>query len=213
MYMRRPDGTSGYSAYGKQNERNYRLPLYYNCDMSEGLEQTDEMLIIEIRTKDRDRYAEIVKRYEDKLMRYAHYLVHDEQKALDVVQDSFIKAFINLNGFDEKKKFSSWMYRIVHNEAINSVKKYHLEVPMAVDMDVESGENIEQDFTKKEIAQKAHICLDKMSVLYGEPLTLYYLEDKSYEEISDILRIPMGTVATRINRAKRIMKLICQKNA
>ncbi|MDD5681358.1 MAG: sigma factor-like helix-turn-helix DNA-binding protein, partial [Candidatus Omnitrophica bacterium] len=57
-----------------------------------------------------------------------------------------------------------------------------------------------------------HKCLNKMSIIYKEPLSLYYLEEKSYEEISDILRIPIGTVGTRINRAKGLMKKICQKH-
>lgn len=170
------------------------------------------MLVNKIRTSDRELFAELVNRYEEKLLRYATYLLHDEQKASDVVQDSLIKAYINLNGFDTKKKFSSWIYRIVHNETMNSVKKYHKEVPIIEGMDFESQENIENDFTKKEIMEKANTCLHQMPILYSEPLSLFYLDDKSYEEISDILRIPMGTVATRINRAKGLMKTICQKN-
>lgn len=180
--------------------------------MSETNEMTDEDLVVKIRYGNTDIYATLVKRYEEKLMRYATNLIHDDQKAQDVVQDAFIKAFINLNGFDEKKKFSSWMYRIVHNEAMNAVKKYKKEVPIIATMDFESGENIEQNFTKKEIIEKAHVCLSDMPILYSEPLSLHFLEDKSYDEISDILRIPMGTVAIRINRAKDMMKKLCQKN-
>jgi len=173
---------------------------------------SDEELVVQIRTKNKERYSDLVKRYQDKLMRYATYLLHDEQKALDVVQESFIKAYVNLNGFDTKKKFGSWIYRIVHNEAMNSAKKFIKEIPLMQDMDFKSDEDIEYEFSKKEIVEKAQKCLDQMPALYSEPLALYYLEDTSYEEISDILRIPMGTVATRINRAKGLMKAICQKN-
>jgi RNA polymerase sigma-70 factor (ECF subfamily) len=172
---------------------------------------SDEELVVLIRTKEKERFTDIVWRYQDKLLRYATYLIHDEHKAMDIVQDAFIKAYKNLNGFDVKKKFSSWIYRIVHNEAMNSVKKYHMEVPILQNLDFQSEENIELDFGKKEIVEKAQSCLDQMSVLYREPLALYYLDEKSYEEISDILRIPMGTVATRINRAKTLMKTLCQK--
>jgi RNA polymerase sigma-70 factor (ECF subfamily) len=179
--------------------------------MSDRLEITDEELVIEIRSKDKERFIELVKRYEDKLMRYVTYLLGDEEKSKDVVQDSFIKAYVNLNGFDTKKKFSSWIYRIVHNEAMNNVKKYHKEVPLKQDMDFESGENIEYDFTKKEIIEKAHTCLKEMPIMYSEPLSLYFLEDMPYDQISDILRLPMGTIATRINRAKKLMKTICLK--
>ena len=94
---------------------------------------------------------------------------------------------------------------------MNSVKKYHKETPLLQNADFQSEENIEQDFTRKEIIEKAQFCLDQMPVLYSEPIALYYLDEKSYEEISDILRIPMGTVATRVSRAKILMKEICQK--
>lgn len=177
-----------------------------------GYEQlSDELLVIEIRTKDKQLFSELVRRYEDKLMRYATYLLHDEQKALDVVQESFIKTYVNLYGFDVQKKFSSWIYRIVHNEAINSVKKFRKEMPIESKVEIISEEDVESEFDSKEMVEKAHECLGNMPVLYSEPLQLFYLEDKSYEEISDILRIPMGTVATRINRAKGIMKKLCQR--
>lgn len=171
---------------------------------------SDEELVTKVRTRDKERYAEIVKRYQDKLLRYARYLLNDEQKALDIVQESFIKAYINLNGFNTKKKFSSWIYRIVHNEAMNEVKKHKREMPILDNLDYQSTQDIEKSYSKQEVVKEAKLCLKNMPVIYSEPLALYYLDDKSYDEISDILHIPMGTVATRIKRAKVIMKKICQ---
>ncbi|MFA5792061.1 MAG: RNA polymerase sigma factor [Candidatus Paceibacterota bacterium] len=180
--------------------------------MSDNEKLSDEEIVEKVRSSDQEFYTVIIERYQNKLLRYATNLIKDEHKAIDVVQESFIKAFINLNGFNIKKKFSSWIYRIVHNEAINAVKKYYKEIPMPEDVDFQSEENIEDDFFKKEIITKVEKCLGKMPLLYSEPLTLRYIEDKSYEEISDILRIPMGTVAIHISRAKILMKHICQKN-
>jgi len=171
---------------------------------------TDEQLVREIRSKDQELYTNIVNRYKIKLMRYAKYLVYDEHKAADVVQETFIKAFINLNGFDTRKKFSGWIYRIAHNEAMNLVKKYHRESPFSPDFDPQSSEDVEGEFTKNEIINKTHDCLTQMPIMYSEPLVLYYLEDKPYDEISDILRLPIGTVGARINRAKGLMKIICK---
>ncbi|OGH11728.1 MAG: hypothetical protein A3B38_03175 [Candidatus Levybacteria bacterium RIFCSPLOWO2_01_FULL_36_13] len=173
---------------------------------------SDEELIEDIRSKNKELYVHIVDRYQNKLMRYITYLIHDEQKAADSVQETFIKAYINLNGFNVNKKFSSWIYRIAHNQAMNLVKKYTKEVSMDTSFDIRSNHDIEEEFSKKEIVQKAHSCLNQMPIIYSEPLALHFLDEKSYEEISDILRIPMGTVATRISRAKFIMKNICQKN-
>ena len=172
--------------------------------------KTDEELVEVIRSVDREAFSIIIDRYEKKLLRYAFNLIKNEQKASDIVQESFIKSFVNLKGFDTKKKFSSWIYRIVHNEAMNSVKKYYREIPMLDEMDFQSSENIEQEFEQKEIRQELEKCLGELPIIYAEPLSLYYLEEKTYDEISDILHIPPGTVAIRLRRAKIIMKKICQ---
>jgi RNA polymerase sigma-70 factor (ECF subfamily) len=174
--------------------------------------KTDEEIVLYIQSKDQEFYFVIVERYQAKLLRYVNSIIHNESKAIDTVQETFIKVFINLRSFDNKKKFSSWIYRIAHNEAINSIKKNKKEVVLEEDFDIESDENIVDNFEKKEIASNLKKCIRKMSLIYSEPLLLYGIEDKSYEEISDILRIPMGTVATRISRAKTLMKNICQKN-
>ncbi len=171
---------------------------------------TDEQIVEYTRTKDQESYVEIVLRYQDKLMRYSNSLTHDEQKSSDIVQNTFIKAFINLNSFDIKMKFSTWIYRIVHNEAINKIIKHKKEIPLPDDMDIISGEDIELNFNKKEIKTKVNNCISKIPIIYAEPLALFFLEEKSYEEISDILRLPIGTVGTRINRAKNLFKNICQ---
>ena len=179
--------------------------------MSELQKYTDEKVVEFTRTKNKEAYAEIIKRYQDKLMRYAKYLLNDNEKAADVVQESFIKAYVNLNSFNSKKKFSSWIYRIVHNQAINLIDKRKREIPLLDNIDFDSGINIEEEYKKKEIAKIVKECLNRMPVLYKEPLSLYFLEVKSYNEMSDILRIPIGTVGTRINRAKVLMKKICLK--
>jgi RNA polymerase sigma-70 factor, ECF subfamily len=180
--------------------------------MSETINLTDEEIIEKVRSDDRDLYAIIIDRYKDKLLRYATNLVHDNDRASHIVQDSMVKAYINLNGFNTKKKFSSWIYRIVHNEAMNVLKKYKNEVSILDDFDFESDQDVVKDFEQKEMIVHVEKCLKSIPLIYSEPLSLYYLDDKSYEEISDILRIPMGTVATRISRAKKLMKNICQKN-
>jgi RNA polymerase sigma-70 factor (ECF subfamily) len=180
--------------------------------MSDISKLSDEDVITIVRTKDKDVYAEIIKRYQPKLLRYASYIMGDEHMGADVVQESFIKTYVNLNGFDTKKKFSSWIYRIVHNEAMNMLGKHKKQQSMDDTIEFDSGINIEDDFIKNELINHAHHCLELMPILYKEPLSLFYLEEKSYEDISDILRIPIGTVGTRVNRAKGMMKKLCQKH-
>ena len=178
--------------------------------MSNILKLSDELLIKHVREKNKEAFAEIIKRYQDKLLRYASYLVNDEDKAADIVQEAFIKSYINLNGYDIKRKFSSWIYRITHNEAMNYLNKHKKEFPLLENNGEDSGIDLEDDLVKKELQAHAHYCLKQIDIIYKEPLSLYFIEGKSYDEIAEILRIPIGTVGTRINRAKALMKKICK---
>jgi RNA polymerase sigma-70 factor (ECF subfamily) len=179
--------------------------------MDEFTKLSDEEIVEKVRSENNDIYSIIIDRYQDKLLRYALNLVRDSDKASHIVQDSLVKAYINLNGFNTKKKFSSWIYRIVHNEAMNDIKKYKKEVKMPEDFDINSEQDLEREFEEKELMVYIEKCLGAIPLMYTEPLSLYYLEDKSYQEISEILKIPIRTVATRISRAKKLMKHICQK--
>jgi len=175
----------------------------------------DEELVELVRNKDQELYSELVKRYQNKLIHYALYLIQDEDKAADIVQESFIKAFINLNGFNIKKKFSSWIYRIVHNETINYIRKHKKEISLEnnkwIEETIKGKEDVEESFNKKEVKEMLDLSLKELPIKYRSPLTLFYLEEKTYEEISDVLRMPVGTVGTRINRGKKMLKVIYKK--
>ncbi len=178
--------------------------------MIDHADKTDEDIVNIVCDHDQELYEVLMTRYQAKLLRYITYLIHDEQKAKDVAQESFIKAFINLRSFNTEKKFSAWLYRIAHNEAMNTVKKYRKEIRLPEFFDVKDEYDIEQDLTMEELRSHVRDCLALLPLIYAEPLMLKYLEDNSYEEISYILRIPLGTVGTRISRAKKLMKLVCQ---
>ena len=143
-------------------------------------------------------------------------MIQDEDKAADIVQQAFIKAFVNLKGFKLKKKFSSWIYRIVHNEAINFIKKQSKEVSLEANgwlkEALKSKTNIEQEFDQKQTRKQLSACLKQLPLKYRSPLILFYLEEKSYQEVSEVLRIPTGTVGTRINRGKKLIRIIYNKN-
>ncbi|PJE74165.1 MAG: hypothetical protein COV01_01545 [Candidatus Taylorbacteria bacterium CG10_big_fil_rev_8_21_14_0_10_41_48] len=173
---------------------------------------SDEKLVVLVQVENQELYSILVERYQAKLMRYIGVMIYDRAKTVDIVQETFIKAFINLKSFDAGRKFSSWIYRIAHNEALNVIKKYHREVILDDTFDFPSNEDISANFEQKETVEMVRVCIRSIPPIYSEPLILYVLEGKSYSEISDILRVSMGTVATRISRGKVLMKKICQKN-
>jgi len=177
-------------------------------------EFSDEQLAVYVREKDKEAYEEVMVRYQDKLLRYAEYLIGESHLAADVVQEAFIKAFVNLNSFDGKKgKFSSWIYRIVHNEAMNALKREKKMLSFEKNEWLKewfaSSENVEEDFEKQEVKKMMLGCLSKLPVEYRSVLALYYLEDKKYEEISEVLKVPVGTVGIRLKRGKEKLKKIC----
>jgi len=178
----------------------------------EGLQKTDEELVA-LTFKSQDYYAFLVSRYEAKIMRYILRISSfSKEDAEDILQEIFIKVYKNLNDFDQRLKFSSWIYRIAHNEVISHYRKMKSR-PKLVTTEADEwlktiagNDNLEKDLDRKFTSQGIRNILSKMDLKYKEVLALRYLEEKDYREISDILEKPMGTVATLINRAKKKFK-------
>ena len=170
---------------------------------------TDEQLVVIILDKDQELYSEIIKRYQTKLSHYLRKFIYNPDELEDVLQVVFIKAYRNLYSFNVNKKFSSWIYRISHNEAINHLKKYAKErislddvEYKLIDEKIDLDEQVDRNLLKTEVEQ----LLSTLKIKYREPLILYFFEQKSYQEISDILHIPTSTVGTLILRGKKILK-------
>lgn len=176
--------------------------------------KTDENIVAIVTGGDVDAYGELMSRYEQKLLRYVVYLIHDHAMASDVVQDTFIKTYQNLNAFNTKYKFSSWIYRIAHNEAMNAVKKerhilHHLDAEYAAEVGYESS--IVQDIDKAILQNDVRMCLEQLDIKYREVLMLQYYEQMKYSDIADILHIPVATVGVRVGRAKRKLRQLCEQ--
>lgn len=171
----------------------------------------DEEIVRKIQKGDTKALGEIIDRYQDKLVRYVSRLIFDNVSAEDIVQDTFIKVYKNIQSFDTKRRFSPWIYRIAHNEAMTFVKKRREKVPIeSVENYLSSDTDLEKDavekFDKPVIYKELLKNLSYIPLKYREPLILKIFEEKSYEEISDILHIPIGTVGTLISRGKNKLK-------
>lgn len=172
--------------------------------------KTDEELVV-LTLTDRDMYACLIRRYEAPLIRYVRRISgYSDDDIADILQDAFIGAYRNLNDFDPSLKFSSWLYRIVHNETISQHRKRRVR-PQTVAVEesdamfelLASETDVAHDVEQKMTAGRIRAVLDAMDPKYRDVLVLKFLEDKDYREISDILQKPMGTIATLINRAKK----------
>jgi RNA polymerase sigma-70 factor, ECF subfamily len=158
-----------------------------------------------------DYFSCLYQRYEPELLRYMQRISDvDRDEARDILQESFIKIWHNLNEFDASLKLSSWIYRIVHNETVSYVrrrKSYGKDKKTDAEGYKEKlAADLEPETDPEEKSRLVYEVLGLMPLKYREVLTLKFIEKRSYQEISDILRIPEGTVAIRINRAKKLFR-------
>ena len=175
------------------------------------LQLTDEEIAVRVQGGDVDVFGELVKRFEEKMTRYARKFLFGGEDVKDVVQEVFIKAYVNIKSFDASRKFSSWLYRIAHNEFINAGKKRSRLPVFTFDLDalfphLASKETADGDLERKDLKKMLDKSLDTLDVKYREPLVLYYIEDMDYKEIADILQIPTSTVGVRLTRGKALLK-------
>lgn len=183
---------------------------------------TDEQLV-DLSLEDNKNFYYLMKRYEEKIGNYISRITNvNREGAEDILQEIFIKVYKNLYGFNKKFKFSSWIYRIAHNEAISYYRKNRKTFEtLSLDMDDQNHDSltailsddfdIEEDQISKEKADIIKQVFSELSPKYREIMVLRYLEEKSYDEISDILKKPPGSVATLISRAKSNLRKIMQK--
>jgi RNA polymerase sigma-70 factor (ECF subfamily) len=143
-------------------------------------------------------------------MRRSHATKEDAE---DIVQNSFIKMYRNINDFDYSLRFSSWAYRICHNELIDWYRKQKSQPQLIIgDKDedifasIAGDMNIEREAIQQETKKEIESVVKTLDIKYQEVIMLRFFEDKSYEEIADILQIPAGTVAIRLSRAKKILE-------
>lgn len=176
---------------------------------------SDEELVERVIAGDTNLFAEVVERYQQPLHRYAMTLVHDTQVAQDIVQEALIKAYTNLRGFNTKRKFSSWVYRITHNQAMDYFRTQRrftsLEDLPAVVQSLVSRTDVEASFDEQLLREKIEDVIDRLPVQYRSVVVLYYLEHKKYSEIGDVLKVPEGTVATWLRRAKKLLAMALQE--
>lgn len=186
--------------------------VYYKPmrEASQPTEATDQQLIQAILAGEVEAYGQLMARYESKLLRFAGSIVHDDDDAADVVQESFIKIYQHLRAYDQKRQFSSWAYRIVRNEALNFIRSrkrtFFGEAAEVVLTNLANLVSPELEYAGLELRDRMGQALQALPERYRSPLQLHFLEEQSYKEIAERLQLPIGTVGTRINRAKTMLR-------
>lgn len=179
--------------------------------MDEGVK--DEELVAQVLV-DKDKFRDLVERYQHKLMRYI-FRIGGKEASEDLLQEVFINVYQNLRGFDKSLSFSSWIYRIAHNVTISHFRKQ--KVRPEGNSHVDSDEMLAKLFGEDDVAEAVDMKINgehlrdsmaKLKPLYRDILVLRYFEQLEYQEISDVLRVPMGSVATYLHRAKKQLRTL-----
>ncbi len=174
----------------------------------------DSRLIEATLAGDKDAFGELVLRYQDRLAGALHHRLGSFHDARDVAQDAFILAYQKLNTFRQDSSFYAWLFRIAHNAAINSRRKKSLK-PVSLNSADSDG-----DFSTSprssdepglpleslESTQRIREALEQLPADYREALVLKELDGFRYEEIATVLNCPVGTVRSRIFRARQLLR-------
>jgi RNA polymerase sigma-70 factor, ECF subfamily len=180
-------------------------------------EQTDKLSdeeIVGLVLSNQGYFLIIINRYKQKLFNFIRRITNaGVEDAEDLLQEVFLKIYLNLNDFDRDQKFSSWAYAIARNQVISNHRKIQSRPEgHAVGLDDEGAEkiisnldiskNVDSGLTREKILR----IMDGLKEKYREILILKFFEDKSYDEISDIIKKPVGTVGSMMNKAKKEFK-------
>ena len=172
---------------------------------------TDEELIARFQDGDEQAYVELVNRYRDKLMSFIYRFVNDMEQAEDIVQDALLKLFTHKHYYKSIAKFSTWIYTVAGNLAKTELRKKKTRKVTSLsqmgleDKDYElpsvapeSDDVIQGEYIEKRI----QAAIQKLPLHFRTVTILRDIQELSYEEISKIVEVPLGTVKSRINRAR-----------
>ena len=179
-------------------------------------EATDEVLMNRAQTGDVRAFAELVQRYKDPMYNLAYRMLRDRQEAEDIAQETFLHVFRALNRFQTGERFSPWVYRIATNLCLDKLRRnkgmsISLDAPMGPESDVylqvaDPGDGPDAALELSELRDDVQRAVDALPERYRTIVILRHLHDRSYEEIAEIVDLPLGTVKTRLFRAREILR-------
>ena len=166
---------------------------------------------------DQDAFTDIVSLYQHRLYQVCYRMIGNKQEAEDIAQEAFVRAYTNLHTFDQKRKFSTWLYRIATNLCIDRIRKkkpdFYLDAQVTgtdgLDMysQIASSETLPEDQVEQmELQDRIQYEISRLPDKYRSVIVLKYIEELSLQEISDILEMPLGTVKTRIHRGREALR-------
>jgi RNA polymerase sigma-70 factor (ECF subfamily) len=184
-------------------------------------ESTDKQLVGLSRQGDERAARELVERFQRPVFSIIYRMVRDREKAEDLTQETFVRTFNNLDRYDRSYKFSSWLFKIAYNLTVDHLRRKELKTisihgaPDAVTSDQQEatsvtleseGEAPDERIESLELAGQLEQAIGRLREEYRTAILLRHVEGRAYEEIAEIMDIPLGTVKTYIFRARRQLR-------
>lgn len=173
--------------------------------------------IKEVLKGDREAFGEIVDLFKDKVFQLCYRMLGNRHEAEDIAQEAFVRAYVNIHSFDQKRKFSTWLYRIATNLCIDRIRKkkpdYFLDAEVAgtegltmYSQIAAEGKSPDSEVETLELQELVQREIMKLPDKYRVVVILRYIDELSLNEISEVLEMPLGTVKTRIHRAREALR-------
>lgn len=171
----------------------------------------DELALLEeIRRGDVRKYALLVDRYKDRGLALALRILRTREDAEEVLQDAFVRAYRGLSDFRGDSSFGTWFYRILYNLCLSRTRSridpaQRLDDPVVEDLIADDGGEMDS-LEDRDLLRLLTTEVDRLPDVYRIPLTLFYLQDRTYDEIAGLTHQPLGTVKTNLHRARLILR-------
>lgn len=184
----------------------------------EALDPTDEALVRSVLAGDRDRFELLVERYQKRLVNYLYRMVRNLDEAHDLTQEVFIRVYQALDRYDSQYRFSTWLFRVARNAAIDVIRKRRMRlVPLSRRPDEGSAATVELDLPDdqpsaletlegRELDAAIRTVIDGLPWEYRELILLRHYGELAYEEIAEVKAMPLGTVKNKLFRARQMLK-------
>ena len=183
---------------------------------TEALVQSDEEMVAAILRGDRARFADLVGRYQRRLVNYLNRLLRNSEDAHDLAQEVFLKVYQALDRFDPRYRFSTWIFRVAQNAAIDQIRRQRLKL-VSMTRESDEGEDREWDFPSEDPTPYGDLrnrergsaiegAIAALPWEYRELILLRHYGELSYDEIATMKKLPLGTVKNKLFRGRQMLK-------
>lgn len=180
----------------------------------------DDDIISRLRKGDAQAYAQLIDRYKDRGLSLALRILKSREDAEEALQDAFVKAYNGLPAFEGSSSFGTWFYRILYNTSLTALSRKKRRGAIFEPMEADDCADMANDDTPsaisgietRDLMEKISETLSRLPGKYSVMITMFYLQELSYSEISEVMQMPVGTVKTHLFRGRAMLQKEVQKD-